>query len=227
MSGGSVGQESTSRRGERRLRGRPPAGAEPVGQVEIMQAALDAFAAKGFDSMSVRDLNETLGVSHNYLHRRFGSKLDLWRAVVDHWIGGVDDELHAIADRATPGDDPLEVLHRVIVAFVTINCRQPALFRLVNTEASLPGERLDYLHDRYIGPSARGLAALVARLAPTGAFDSVAPTSLFFLLAHGATAPAAHGPLVAKLTGDELSSEAIDAHARWVADLVVDGLRPR
>ncbi|MEZ5225726.1 MAG: TetR/AcrR family transcriptional regulator [Acidimicrobiales bacterium] len=117
--------------------------------------------------MSVRDLNETLGVSHNYLHRRFGSKLDLWRAVVDHWIGGVDDELHAIADRATPGDDPLEVLHRVIVAFVTINCRQPALFRLVNTEASLPGERLDYLHDRYIGPSARGLAALVARLAPT------------------------------------------------------------
>ncbi len=194
----------------------------------VMLAALDAFAASGFDAMSVRELNDSLGVSHNYLHRRFGSKLELWRAVVDHWIGGVNRELLALVDEAGQMADPLEVLREVIVRFVTLNCRQPQLFRLMNIEASIEGERLDYLFERFIEPTSRRFEQLFDELAPEVNRQSMPPATLFFLLAHGATAPAGHVALASRLSGeDPTSPTAIDRHAGAVADLFIDGLRER
>src|SRR5260221_10630917 len=116
-------------------RGRPRAEDSPASSDEILLAALRAFATRGYDGTSVRELNQQLGVSHNLLNRRFGSKEQLWRATVDRFIGEVVDELAA----AAPDDetDPLGTLRRLIRRFIEGQARRPELSRLMNGESTI------------------------------------------------------------------------------------------
>ena len=50
---------------------------------EILAAALAAFADAGFQATSLRALSTSLGLSHEAVGQRFGTKLDLFYATVD------------------------------------------------------------------------------------------------------------------------------------------------
>src|SRR5205807_1549618 len=132
-----------------RRRGRPRADEAPASSDEILLAALRSFADRGYDGTSVRELNHALGVSHNLINRRFGSKERLWRAAVDRWFGEL---VVALAPSATldGGGDPLERLREFVVTFIEVNARRPEMARLMNVEASLGGPRLDYLFERFV-----------------------------------------------------------------------------
>jgi AcrR family transcriptional regulator len=82
-------------------RGRPRAEDSPASSDEIFLAALRAFATRGYDGTSVRELNQQLGVSHNLLNRRFGSKEQLWRATVA--ASSLDSSRCKPAARSSPG----------------------------------------------------------------------------------------------------------------------------
>ncbi|MDT7670530.1 MAG: TetR/AcrR family transcriptional regulator, partial [Pseudonocardiales bacterium] len=73
-----VTEESPSR-----PRGRPRKDSGPAPVDDVLAAALHAFATHGYQGVSVRTLNRELGVSHNLLHQRFGSKEAIWYAAVD------------------------------------------------------------------------------------------------------------------------------------------------
>ena len=47
------------------------------------EAALESFAAQGYDAMSLRSLNAQLGLSHGTISQRFGTKERLYFAAVD------------------------------------------------------------------------------------------------------------------------------------------------
>src|SRR5258707_891154 len=67
----------------RRPSGRPRREDSPASLDDILGAALKAFATRGYDGVALRTLNRELGVSHNALNGRFGSKEALWYATVD------------------------------------------------------------------------------------------------------------------------------------------------
>src|SRR3981189_248718 len=67
----------------RRPSGRPRSDESPASLEDILSAALKAFATHGYDGVALRTLNRELGVSHNALNGRFGSKEALWYATVD------------------------------------------------------------------------------------------------------------------------------------------------
>src|ERR1700758_5678879 len=69
-----------------RPRGRPKA-SDSMPIEEILQKALTMFATVGYDGMSLRTLNRQLGVSHNLIYQRFGTKEELWRAAGDYGFG--------------------------------------------------------------------------------------------------------------------------------------------
>src|SRR5215471_12675459 len=60
------------------------AGNDVALQETMLEAALEAFAQRGYDGVSVRELNRQIGVSHNLAHHYFGSKDALWRAAIDY-----------------------------------------------------------------------------------------------------------------------------------------------
>ena len=204
-----------------RRRGRPRADESPASSDEILLAALRSFADRGYGGTSVRELNQALGVSHNLINRRFGSKERLWRAAVDRWFGELVNVLAPSANLAEQGD-PLDSLREFVVTFIEANARRPEIVRLMNVEASIRGPRLNYIFERFIAPVLIPAAALASRLEADGKLRPVPVGTLFFLLAHGATAPAAHRPLAALVgIADPTDPATVRAHARAVAELLI------
>src|SRR6266550_4278041 len=124
-------------------RGRPRADESPAALDEILDAALRAFATHGYDGVAVRTLNRELGVSHNLIHQRFGSKLGLWYAAVD-WAFG-----QQVTELATPFDQ----LNHAIRRFVSYSAERPELLGLMNIEGRVDSERLDYIYANYVAPA--------------------------------------------------------------------------
>ena len=126
-------------------------------------AALDEFAENGFAGTSVRKLARDLGVSHNLIPQRFGSKERLWYAAVDQGFGALATDLFANLDATELRPDGSRV------AMVLSGEGNPEVYvgnaqgrqirRLTNTPAveasptwSPDGSRILYVSDSAGGP---------------------------------------------------------------------------
>lgn len=207
-------------------RGRPPADLSPASLTNILSAALDVFAAYGFDGTSVAALNRELGVSHNLIHQRFGSKEGLWVATVDWAFGEIDKRMTLDAQLAAT--DLLGAVRETIVRFLCLHASHPQVLRLVSVEAATDSPRLAYLVQTHVEPLYNRLTGPLKILVDRGVLTTADIRSLHFLVAHGGTAPFSLVPFAIKLDPlDPLAPQAIRAHAEFVADMAVAGLRAR
>jgi AcrR family transcriptional regulator len=191
---------------------------------QLLDAALDAFAERGFDGTSVRELARALGVSHNLIPQRIGSKAQLWQAAVDRGFGQLALAL-ATALNDDPGDD-LSRLRAVVVRFVEANAARPALLRIITQEAANPGPRFDHLFDHYIDPVRIFGQDLMARLAATGQLRTDSVALMYFFMTHGAGGPLAL-PAMAERFGSRIDpgdAEAVRRHAEAAVNVLFDGL---
>ena len=206
-----------------RPRGRPKA-SESVPLEEILGRALTMFATVGYDGMSLRTLNRELGVSHNLIYQRFGTKEELWRAAVDFGFGRLMRHMQGLFDPTLT--DPLEQLRVAAHRFLVYSADHPELVALMNIEGRQDTDRLSYIYDTYIEPVLKDVARLLAHLADQKVIRPIPLRTFHFLLAHGAAAPQALQPLATKF--DPTSPRepaAIDEHAALVSTILVEGLR--
>lgn len=191
---------------------------------ELLDAALDAFAAGGYEGTSVRELTRALGVSHNYVHQRFGSKERLWFAAVDHGFSRLAADLLSI--RVDEGADDLDRLRATVVRYVESMSLRPALLQIISIEATTAGPRLDYLYDRYIDPVRVFGGELLERLHAAGRVRTDSVALVYFMMTHGAAGSLAL-PALGRRFGaavDPADEDAVRAHARAAVDLLFDGL---
>ena len=195
----------------------------------VLDAVLDAFAERGFDGTSVRELSRDLQVSHNLIPQRFGSKDDLWRAAVDHGFGRLVVTLADLPGPDLPGPDDLARLRAMVVAFVEANAERPALLRIINQEAASPGPRLDYLFDAYIEPVREFGASVLEGLRREGRVRSDSVSLLYFLMVHGIGGLFSLPGLADRFGEDPMRLTPDDRRARVVAavDVLFDGLVER
>lgn len=209
-----------------RARGRPPAldGSVPT-DCELLDAALDAFAERGFAATSVREVGRKLGVSHNLIPQRFGSKEQLWYAAVDHGFSALTIDL--IESYEAPEDD-VERLRAMIRHTVAVHARRPALVRIISQEAIAPGPRLDYVFERYIRPVADAGSAVLADLRSRGRVRTESVALVYFFMIHGAAGPSALPGLAARLgiAVDPDDPDAVHGHVTAAVDLLLGGLAP-
>jgi len=221
------GGEPASGRSRPRRAGRPKALAGAVrSRAEILDAALEAFGAIGYEAMSVRELTRRLGVSHNLVHHYFRSKALLWQAAIDHAFGTVSAEL-AEAFRAAPAQgDVLASLRQAMVIFLTVTARFPANGHIIVREGALGGARLDYIYTHYVAPNLEPWRALIGQAQGEGKIRAdIDIRTLFFLLTDGGAGPYTSQALAQRIGGpDPLRPEAIRAHAELVADLLLRGI---
>lgn len=175
-----------------RGRGRPSSGSTDVVSTEaVLDAALDAFADRGFEGTSVREIARDLGVSHNLIPQRIGNKDDLWRAAVDHGFGQLAVALAAALEEVPADAGDLDRLRAMVLRFVEANAAQPALLRIISREAVAPGWRFDVLWERYIEPVRTASAELLERLEAAGEVRTGSVAIVYFFMTHGAGGPSA------------------------------------
>lgn len=209
----------------RRPRGRPSTGeASAPTDADLLDAALEAFAEHGFAGTSVREVARRLGVSHNLIPQRFGSKERLWYAAVDHGFGRLADVLAGALDDAP--DDELGRLRAMIVRFVEANAARPALLRIVNQEAVSPSPRLDHLVRNYIDPVRELGDGLLAELDRRGEVRTRSAGLVYFFMTNGAGGPTVFPGLAERLgvAVDPTDADAVHRHAVAAVDVLFDGL---
>ena len=200
----------------RRGPGRPPADAHLPELEEILQRGLEAFAELGYEAVSVRQLNERLGMGHTFIHDRYGSKEAFWRAVMESAIGHVTDEVMAAFDREQPTDD-LARLTASVRAFHQAGARRPHLSRVIDYEAARDSARLAYLYT-LMSPLNNAARPIFDRLVRQGTLRDI-PWYLFHFAVTKPLAMYGQAPL-ARLFG---RSDDADDHM-LMSTLVLNGL---
>jgi AcrR family transcriptional regulator len=193
---------------------------------EILDVALQAFAAQGYEAMSLRMLNARLGLSHGTISQRFGTKERLYFAAVDlgflRFVEDIDRRRQHLLAAVEPHDD-LDDLRATIRAFLGAAQLRPELGRLMNQEGPQATPRLRYIVDNIIVPMFGIVGELFDRLRTAGRIRPVTARGLFFLVGHGAEAPYT-------LTALSEVFDAIDGpldperHADDMTDLIMRGI---
>jgi TetR/AcrR family transcriptional regulator len=206
-----------------RPRGRPRKDAEFAPTDKVMAAAIEAFSVHGYNGVSLRTVNDELGVSRNLLYQRFGSKAELWHAAVDWAFRPLLDYLEKADDESA---DPMIRLRMLIRNFIEYSATRPYLARIATVEGAAPTDRLEYLYRNYIRPVQARFAPVFKQLREQGRIKNIPTEIFYFQLTSGGTAPFGQIGLVS-LMAPELASpddNQVRVYAENVADMLLNGL---
>ena len=199
--------------------GRPAQPTDIPAESEILARGLTAFAELGYDRASVRELARRLGVSHNFINDRYGSKEQFWRAVIDRSLTAQVARLSAVLNVA--GEDELARLRNVVHAFHQSNVAEPDLARILQHESIRGGWRLEYVFQRYLVPIRDAVAPMVQRLIEQGRVRPI-PIDVMVYAVVAMTSVHAEKPFVS-LLGDHFEADP-SGFARMLSDILLDGL---
>jgi TetR/AcrR family transcriptional regulator len=206
-----------------RPRGRPPKGTEFAPVDTMMRAAAEAFAVQGYDGVSLRTVNDQLGVSRNLLYQRFGSKENLWRAVVDWAFRPFLAHLDSVDDDSA---DPMERLRSFIYGFIEYSATRPYLAGIATQEGAAATDRLDYLYDNYVNPVRSRFQPIFEQLQRTGKMRPVPLDTLYFLITSGGTAPFGQVGFTSRMgiKFDPDDPAQVRAYAEQLAEVLINGI---
>jgi AcrR family transcriptional regulator len=185
----------------------------------IVAAAVKAFAERGFEAATTREIAQAANVDQGLLTYHFPSKDDLWRAAADRIFGTLGQ---AIAERAASiGDgDPGERTREVIREYVRTMAAHPEFFRFIVDQGNRSDARTRWLVDTHIKPRFEMIKELgLSRFAD---IDEAAIPHAFFALVGAGSLIFAVSANCRRLTGvDPKKRDTIEAHADFVANLMV------
>lgn len=191
-------------------------------KADILQAALEEFAARGFDGATVRDIANRIGLSHGMIRYHYQTKEQLWFAAVEFLFKRLAEKTFLEPEKLTrlrAGD--MAVFRDWLRRYVHYCAMHPEHARILFQESVSPTPRLEKaIRDNLQKDHLRAVETIEA-LKAGGHFPADAPAvSIIYILAGAcqnlfALAAEAH----ISLGYDPLSPEAIDAHANAVIEI--------
>ena len=209
-----------------------PTAERPVGKTRIQQknegrlldAAQEAFAARGYGGTSLDEIARRAGMSKPNLLYYYKSKSDLYlavlRRILDVWLAPLIE--------LDPNGDPYTQLRHYISRKLELSRDNPTASRVFAGEI-LQGAPL--LSD-YLAGDLRNLVARKAKVinawVKDGKIRPVEPRQLIFLIWAATQHYADFAPQVTAVLGKkELSSRDFKKIEATLCDLIFEGLRPR
>ena len=190
----------------------------------IIHSARTLFAARGFEAVSIRDIAVHSGVSHGLIGHHFGSKEDIWRAVMDATLEQYRALITPLIEAALTGNSAalptVKAVSRIMIVYAG---RCPEIPRLLTHEGIEGGARLDYFMAQ-IAPLRALMAPLFEAVQREGGLSQFSDESFLLSLLMLGTMPFALAAFSSELCNvDILVEEQIERHAdRVIATLFCD-----
>jgi TetR/AcrR family transcriptional regulator len=185
----------------------------------LVSAAVAVFAERGFEAASTRAIAERAGTDQGLLTYHFPSKDALWRAAADRIFGELSKRFDPLVT-SLEFDDPKKRARAAIREYVRYTAAHPELFRFMVDEGNRSNARMRWLVDTHVKPRFEFMKTHGVVRA-TGIDESLAPHA-FYALAGAGSLIFAVAPKCRRLSGlDPRKREAIEAHADFVARLMV------
>lgn len=175
----------------------PPRTRRPSEHVtaDLLEAAVVEFAAHGFAGASTRRIAERAGAHQPQINYHFTSKDQLWRAAVDHLFSLMDTWIPA----ARGGITSRASFESVLRGFIRFTADHPELDRIINLEATIPSDRLDWLVARHLRPRLDMLAAGWAALRADGIGADLTAAEVWEIVTGFGALHFANAPMLQKL----------------------------
>jgi TetR/AcrR family transcriptional regulator len=195
----------------------------------ILDAAETLFAEKGYDATSLNEVGAMAGVSRGTPGYFFGSKADLYQAVMDRMFAEVREAVRLGRERALSSNrSPEAILAGAVSDYFDFLAARPNFVRLIEREALAGGGLLNARNfldgGSHLTAGEEALAAISAEL---GLDDSPSGDAAQLLLSIIALCwfHLIHAGTVARAVGVRLvDAEDLERRRRHVVDLVLHGL---
>lgn len=136
--------------GEKTLNRRPGKRSRKVAEKtkeSIRLAALNLFATKGFHDANLREIAVKAGTSHNLIRHHFGSKDDLWKAVVDYGLALRVNQIKEIIDNGQ-SLDRVELFKKTIESHILFAAEHTDLAKILQHSNTRSSAHLDYIIEK-------------------------------------------------------------------------------
>jgi len=187
---------------------------------QIMEAAVRAFARKGYHSCRVGEIAEEAGVAYGLVYHYFGSKEEVLEEIFRHtWT----QMLARIREVAGSGERAVEQVRKVTALLLRTWRRDPDLVRVLVREVTRSPEQLKRQIDE-IGHAYQALEEIVVNGQKSGEFRDDLDSKVAAIVWYGALEEVLTGWVMGQLPdGDEDIEEA----EHDVSTLMSDGLLKR
>lgn len=186
-------------------------------KIEILDAAAQLFADRGYAAVSIRDLAQEIHTTPAALYHHFADKDAIYAAALRHVFS---DKAAAVASVVNRGDAPEVALGRLIVWLTQQFSENPIMSRLAQREL-LAGdrERIGLLTEDVMAAPFQEIGRMMQRLAPDRDANLSAASVLSLVMGYTQLAPA-----LEQLTGEGNSRKRLMDFAAHAKDLVLYGL---
>ena len=220
--------DSASRAGpvqRSRRPGRPPGGGEAVREA-LLDTARRLFLARGFASVSIRQIAAAADCSPATIHYHFGDKLGLYRAMLETAIAPVAEALTRLSDPGRPGPpDPAEVI-RLYTRMLVANPWVPGL--IVQEVLAEGGRFREQFIEQFAGRFAPLFIAIIRRGQAEGTLRAGVDPRLAALSAISMTVfPFLALPVTSRVLGMSLDAQAAEQLAAHTSQVLLQGIAAR
>ncbi|WP_332656914.1 TetR/AcrR family transcriptional regulator [Brevundimonas sp.] len=190
---------------------------------EILAAALEVFAERGFQAARLEEVAKRAGVSKGALYLYFETKADLFRAVVTEAISPNIERIKAMASAEVPFETAARMGLGMLARTVVTDRRVTGVVKLVIAESRNHPELATIWHETVVEPGLQLMGGLIARAQARGEVRPGDPRLFAFGLM---------GPMVLSMvwreTFEPVGAPALDvvALAEQHLDTVLKGMRP-
>lgn len=115
----------------------------------LVDAAIEEFASRGFDGVTLRDIEVHADVQRGLVKYHFGTKEDMWKAAVDSLFTELLD-FRRERDEVERDMSPKERLAFRIRSFVRYSANWPDLNRMMSQEGKRDSWRMRYIIENYL-----------------------------------------------------------------------------
>ena len=190
---------------------------------EILAAALEVFAARGFHSARLEEVAKKAGVSKGALYLYFETKADLFRAVVRDAISPNIERVKAMASPDIPFEQAARLGLGMMATHVLSDRRITGVVKLVIAESRNHPELAAIWHETVVEPGVQLMSGLISQAQARGEIRPGDPRNYAFGLM---------GPMILSMVWRE-TFEPIGARPIEVArlveqhlDTVLRGMKP-
>lgn len=174
---------------------------------KVLEAALACFGAFGYEGTSTRAVAERAGVTHTLVLYHFGSKEQLWLAMMEdslaNYSAAVSANLEENASRPAA-----EVLRIFVEQFVRLSANNPQIHRIMTMEGNQETERLQWVIDHYLRDHFAKVRDLIRRGQAEGSVRECDAARLYYYIIGGGGTPYTLSVEYRALTGRDVFSEA-------------------
>lgn len=186
---------------------------------KILTAALKVFAKEGFPDARLRVIAAKAGTSHNLIRHHFGSKDDLWKAVIDYGLKRRAIGLKKVIESGRHLD-PVELYKKTIASHIVFAAGHPELAKILLHSNSRTSPHLDYIIEKQHAVHSL-VEPIFKNVQQAGYFKTFDHNSFSIYMRAIAETPIATSGLTNKLIDHDIrSKEGIALHTQRVIEFL-------